>query len=175
MRLGSRPSRLSPRHLSWACPNTHAFISLPLRAVEPQEFALGPRAQRPGRGRRLSPNPPTAGRQAARVRPRSPATTPRLGSSFIPQLACCGRPSCRSLPSVPGHSAPTRVVVPLHTHPLRAAEPQEFALGPRPQCPDHGRRSSPYPPTAGRRAAVVCPWSLAIAPRPGSSFHPQPT
>ena len=31
------------------------------------------------------------------------------------------------------------------SHPLR-----EFALGPRPQRPDQGRRSPPYPPTAGR-------------------------
>ena len=35
-----------------------------------------------------------------------------------------------------GHSALTRVVVSLRHHPLRAAEPQEFALGPRPQRPD---------------------------------------
>ena len=204
----------------------------PLRAAEPQQFALGPRPQRPDQGRRLPPNsptagrrvaevcprstakcpdhgrcsspyPPTAGRRAAGVRPRSPATEPRLGSSSTPQLTYCGPPSRRSLPSVSGHSALNRVVVPLCTHPLRAAEPQKFAHGPRPQrsgqgrrlppnsptagrraaevcpsrpqCPDHGRCSSPYPPTAGRRAAGVRPRSPATEPRRGSSSTPQLT
>ena len=121
-----------------------------LRAAEPQEFALGPRAQRPDNGRCSSPYPPTAGRRAVGVRPRSPATEPRLGSSSTPQLTYCGPPSRRSSPSVPGHSAPTRFAVPLRTHPLRATEPQECALGPRPQRPDEGRLSTPNPPTAGR-------------------------
>ena len=147
---------------------------------------------------------PTAGRRAAAVRPRSPATAPRPGSSSTPQPTYCGPlsrrssplvpghsapsksslvlqptycglPSHRSSPSVPGHSAPTRVVVPLRTHPLRAAEPQQFALGSRPQRPDRGRRSSPNPPTVGCRAAAVRPQSPAKAPRPGSLFVSVPT
>ena len=76
---------------------------------------------------------------------------------------------------VPGHSAPTRVFVHLPTHPLRAAELQELALGPRPNRPDKGICSCPNRPTAGRRAAGVGPWSLAIAPRPGSSFICEPS
>ena len=186
----SRPSSLCPRHLSWACPNTHAFISHPLRAAEPQEFALGPRPQRaptrvviyppthllraaepqefalgprpqrPDQGGRSSPYPPTAGRRAAGVRPRSPATAPRLGSSFLSVPTHCGPPSRRSLPLVSGHSAPTRVVVPLRTHPLRAAEPQEFALGPRPQRPNVVFQ----PPTHLLQAAE--PQEFALGPGP---------
>ena len=90
-------------------------------------------------------------------------------------LTHCGPPSCRSSPSVPGHSAPPRVVVYPPTHVLRAAEPKEFALGPRPQRPDQGRRLPPKPPTAGRRAAGVRPQSPATAPRPGSLFLSVPT
>ena len=107
-----------------------------LRAAEPQEFALGPRPQRPDQGRRSSPYPPAAGWRAAGVRPQSPATAPRPGSSFFSVPTHCGLPSCRSLPSVPGHSARTRVVFQPPTHLLHAAEPREFALGPRPQRPD---------------------------------------
>ena len=118
---------------------------------------------------------PTAGRRAAALRPPSPATTPRPWSSSTPQLTYCGPLSRRSLPSVPGHNAPTRVVVPFRTHSLQAAEPQELALDPRPQRPDQDRRSSPYPATAGRQAARVRPRSAATAPRPGSFFNPQPT
>ena len=146
--------------------------SHPLRAAEPQEFALGPRPQRPDQGRRLPPNSPTAGRRAAGVCPWSPATAPRPRASFLSVPTHCGPPSRRNSPSVPGHSAPTRVVVYPPTHLLRAAKPQEFALGVRPQCPDQGRRSSPYPPTAGRRAAGVRPRSPATEPRLGSSFPP---
>ena len=147
----------------------------PLRAAKPQEFALGPRPQRPDQGRRSSPYPPTAGRRAAGVRPRSPARAPPPGSSFLSVPTHCGPPSCRSLPSVPGHSASTRVVFQPPTHLLQAAEPQEFALGPRPQRPDRGRLSPPNSPTPGRRAAGVRPRSPATAPRPGSSFDPQLT
>ena len=50
-----------------------------------------------------------------------PAPTPTRSS-----LTHCAPPSRRSSPSVPGHSAPTRVVVYPPTHLLRAAEPQEF-------------------------------------------------
>ena len=146
-----------------------------LRAAEPQEFAIGPWPQRPDQGRRSSPYPPTAGLRAAQGRPRSPATAPRPGSSFLFVPTHCGPPSRRSSPSVPGHSAPTRVVVPLRTHPPRASEPQKVALGPQPQRPDQGRLSTPDPPTAGRRAAGVRPRSPAIAPRQGSSFLSVPT
>ena len=68
----------------------------------------------------------------AGVRPRSPPTAPRPGSPFLSVPTHCGPPSRSSSPSVPSHSAPTRAVVPLRTHPMWAAEPQEFALGPRP-------------------------------------------
>ena len=146
-----------------------------LRAAEPQKFALGSRPQRPDQGRRSAPYPPTAGRRAAGVRPRSPATEPRPGSSSTPGPTYCGTPSRRSSPSVPGHKAPPRVDVYPPTHLLRAAEPQKFALGPRPQRPNQGRRSAPYPPTAGRRAAGVRPRSPATEPRPGSSSSPEPT
>ena len=118
---------------------------------------------------------PTAGRRAAGVRPWSPATAPRRGPSSIPQPTYCGPLSCKTSPSVPGHSAPTRVVVYPPTHLLRAAEPQEFPLGRRPERPDQGRRSCPNPPTAGRRAAGVHPRSPATAPRQGSSFLSVPT
>ena len=145
------------------------------QAAELQEFALGPRPQRPDQGRLSTPNSPTAGRRAAGVRPRSPATAPRPGSSFNPQLTYLRPPSRRSSPSVPGHSAPTRVVFQPPTHLPQAAELQEFALGPRPQRPDQGRLSTTNSPTSGRRAAGVRPRSLATAPRPGSSFNPQLT
>ena len=115
-----------------------------------EEFALGPRPQHPDQCRRSSPYPPTVGRRAAGVHPRSPATAPRPGSLFLLVPTNCGPWSCGSSPSVPGHSAPTKVVVPLRTHPLRAAEAQEFALGPWPQRPDQGRLSTPNPPTADR-------------------------
>ena len=58
---------------------------------------------------------------------------------------------------------------------LLATEPQELALGPRPQRPDEGFCSSPNPPTAGRRAAGGGPWSPATPPLPGSLFISQPT
>ena len=121
-----------------------------LRAAEQHEFALGPRPQRPDQSCRSSPYPPTAGRRAQAVRPRSPATAPRPGLSLLSVPTHCRPPSPSSSPSFPGHSARTRVVVPLRTHPLRAAKPQRFALGPRPQRPDQGCLSTPNPPTAGR-------------------------
>ena len=166
-------------HRQAAChvrPNAHhkdAFISNPLPAAEPQELLLGPRPQLPDQGRCSSPNRPTAGHRAAGVRPRSPATAPRPWSSFIPQPTYCGPPSRRSSPSVPAHSAPTKAFVHRRTHLLRAAEPQEFALGGRPQRPDQGRLSTPNSPTAGRRAAGVPPRSPATAPQPGQHAQHQ--
>ena len=146
------PSRRSSPSVPGHSAPTRVVVYPPtqlLRAAEPQEFALGPRPPRPDQGRRSSPYPPTAGRRAAGVRPRSPATAPRPGSSFNPQLTYCRPPSRRSSPSVPGHSIPTRVVFQPPTHLLQAAEPQEFALGPRPQRLDQGRLSTPNSPTAG--------------------------
>ena len=174
MSPGCRPSRLRPKHLSLGRPNTHAFICHQLRAAGLQVFALGPRPQRPDQGRHSSPNPPTAGLQAAGVGPWSPATAPRLGSSFVSEPTYYRPPSRRSWPWVPGPSAPTKVVVRLPTHPLRAAEPKDLALGPWPHRPDRGPRSSPNPRTAGRRAARFRPWSPATSPRTGSSFTSQP-
>ena len=143
------------------------------------------------------------------VLPQNPLRIPKPAPQPVPRRLSvptyCGPPSRTSSPSVPGQGSPTRVVVPLCTHLRRAAEPQEFALGPLPtaprpgssflsvptycgppsrrssplvpcpQRPDQGHRSSSNPPTAGRRAAGVRPQSLPTAPRPGSSFIPQPT
>ena len=79
----------------------------------------------------------------------------------MPQPTYCGPPSRSSSLLVPGHSAPSRVVVPLRTHPLGAAEPLEFALRSRPQRPDQGvvplrthplRAAEPQEFALGRRA-----------------------
>ena len=56
-----------------------------------------------------------------------------------------------------------------------AIELQALALGPRPQCPDQGRCSSPNPPTVSRRAVGDGPWSPAIAPQLVSSVIFEPT
>ena len=76
---------------------------------------------------------------------------------------------------VSGRSALTRVICHLPTHLLLALEPQKFALAPWPLRLDHGRRPSPNPANAGRRAGEICPWSLAAAPRSRLSYIPQPT
>ena len=55
---------------------------------------------------------------------------------------------------VPGRPALTRVVVHPPTHPLQAAEPQQFALGPWPLRLNQGRRPSPNPP-AGIKGACT--------------------
>ena len=119
----------------------HSFIfNLPLEA---RKCVLGLDRRVSGPDIRVGPAPtptrssvtPIAGRRAAAVRPRSPATAPRPRSSFLSVPTHYGPLSRRSSPLVPRHSAPTRVVVPLITHPLRAAEAQQFALGPRPQRP----------------------------------------
>ena len=77
------------------------------------------------------------------------------------QPTYCRPPDRKGSPSVPGHSAPTRVVVHLPTHLQRGTELQELALGPRPQRRDQGRRSSSNPPNAGRRTQ-----ELTLGPRP---------
>ena len=76
---------------------------------------------------------------------------------------------------VSGRSSSTRGIPHPPTHLPVAREPQKLALGSWPQSLDLGRRPSPNPPTAGRQAAEVCPWSLAAAPRPQSSSIPHPT
>ena len=144
-----------------------------LRAAEPQEFALGPRPQHPYPGPPSSPNPPTTGRRAVGVGPRSPTTASRPGWSLISLPTYCGPPSRRSWPLGPGHNAPIRVVVHLPTHLLRAAQLQELTLSPRPQRHDQGRRAHPNPSTAGHGAAEACPWSPAATPRPGQHAQHQ--
>ena len=76
---------------------------------------------------------------------------------------------------VSGRSAWTSGIPRPPTHLLLALEPQKLALSAWPQRLNHGCYPSPNPPTAGRRAARVCPWSLAAAPRPRSSSIPHPT
>ena len=151
------------------CPN-HLLL-----ALGPQKLALGPWPQHLDHGCYPSPNPPTAGRRAARVRPWSLAAMPRPRSSSIPHPTHCRPPSRRSSPLVLGRRASTLVVVHPPPHPLQAAEPQEFALGPWPPRLNLGRRPSHTPPTASRRAAGLRPWFLAAAPRPWSSSIPHPT
>ena len=133
-----------------------------LLAVEPHEFALGPRRPRLDQGCRTSPNPPTAGRRAAEVCLWFLAAVPQQGVSCIPQPTHCRPPSRMSSPLVPGRSAWTQVVAHLPPHPLAssgpAQEPKDEAAY-HFKCRDRGPDSPPelWSPTSAHGLAPCGP------------------